>query len=360
MSTPGQGSGIEIAERLLTHLREETGLPGLDYAEPPRPVGGGYDTQIFGFRLTGAPAELSTPLILRLYAADDDPVRARWESLVQLTVVSLGYSAPRVLAECLESDRLGGAFIIMERLPGSPTLGASTPGQLLARIPWLLSKLPAILAQEQARLHSLDAQVLTQALEAAGMSAHGVPTAGATRDQPLDRIGERIESLNLAGLQSGFQWLVENHPSEPEEKVICHGDFHPLNVLIKDGRVSGVVDWSNTVVDDAALDVANTRVLLGLAPLEMPPVIDFLASRLRPLLIGRYTDAYSKVRSLDRDRLGYYEALRCLLELSWVSERRLAGTGSWRNPWGSPRETHRLISHFQRVTGVSVTPPPLS
>ncbi|RLC58018.1 MAG: hypothetical protein DRI30_03265 [Chloroflexi bacterium] len=361
---PEPRTDTEIAERLLVYLRGVSSRPKLDYARPPRAITGGFDTRILAFRLTGAPTELSIPLILRLYASDDDPLRARWESVVQSTVVSLGYPAPRVLLESIESDVLGGAFLVMERFPGTPMLKASTPIELLLRIPWLLTSLPRVLAEQQARLHSFDPEKLTEAIDATGLPQQGVAAAGVSRrklstDGQLDQIQQRIESHNVAGLRPALQWLLENHPGEPPENVICHGDFHPLNVLMKDGRVTGVVDWAMTVVGDPAFDVASTRVLLGLAPMSMPAAIDSLASRLRPILVRRYTEAYERIRSLDRERLAYYEALRCLMELSWVAEKRLTREGSHRNPWGAPREANRLVSHFQRIAGISPQLPPM-
>ncbi|KAI9467478.1 kinase-like domain-containing protein, partial [Coemansia mojavensis] len=32
--------------------------------------------------------------------------------------------------------------------------------------------------------------------------------------------------------------LCKNHPL-----VFCHGDLHPSNIIIKDGKISGIVDW---------------------------------------------------------------------------------------------------------------------
>jgi len=362
---PESRSDNEVADGLLAYLRDVTHRPKLDYALPPGAITGGFDTRIFGFRLAGAPTELSVPLILRLYAGDDDPLRAGWESVVQSTVASLGYPAPRVLLESIQSDMLGGAFLVMERLPGTQMLGASTPAELLLRTPWLLTSLPRVLAEQQARLHSLDPKKLMVALDGAGLPQDGVAAAGVSRrklstDGQLDQIQQRIESQNVGGLRPALQWLLENRPGEPRENVICHGDFHPLNVLMKDGSVTGVVDWAMTVVADPASDVASTRVLLGLAPMSMPAIVDSFVSRLRPILVRRYTEAYERIRSLDRERLAYYEALRCLMELSWVGEKRLTQSSrSLRNPWGAPREANRLISHFRSVAGVSPKLPPM-
>ena len=69
----------DIGPGLLAHLRGQTGLP-LECAEPPRRITGDFDTHIFGFRLSGAPAGLAGPLILRLFRTDDDPRRALFDT----------------------------------------------------------------------------------------------------------------------------------------------------------------------------------------------------------------------------------------------------------------------------------------
>ena len=46
--------------------------------------------------------------------------------------------------------------------------------------------------------------------------------------------------------------------------VLCHRDFHPGNVLWHAGRVTGVVDWTNTCRGPAACDVAHCRNNLAL------------------------------------------------------------------------------------------------
>jgi hypothetical protein len=51
----------ELAARLLEHARGQAGTRALGYAKPPTAISGGYDTQVFGFQLAGAPPEWSAP-----------------------------------------------------------------------------------------------------------------------------------------------------------------------------------------------------------------------------------------------------------------------------------------------------------
>lgn len=65
------------------------------------------------------------------------------------------------------------------------------------------------------------------------------------------------------------------------ERVLCHRDFHPGNVLWHHGQLSGVVDWSHACIGPAAADVAHCRVNLTL--LFGPNVADEFARRYGPV-----------------------------------------------------------------------------
>lgn len=42
-----------------------------------------------------------------------------------------------------------------------------------------------------------------------------------------------------------------------------HGDLHARNVLVKDGAISGVIDWGDMTAGDVATDLASIWMLLG-------------------------------------------------------------------------------------------------
>lgn len=51
--------------------------------------------------------------------------------------------------------------------------------------------------------------------------------------------------------------------------TVLHLDFHPANVLVRSGRVTGVIDWANAGVGDLRADVARTASILRFGP--VPP-----------------------------------------------------------------------------------------
>jgi aminoglycoside phosphotransferase (APT) family kinase protein len=49
--------------------------------------------------------------------------------------------------------------------------------------------------------------------------------------------------------------------------ALLHLDYHPLNVLTENGKVSAVLDWANSTVGDPRADFARTLSILRLAPI---------------------------------------------------------------------------------------------
>ena len=65
---------------LLGFLRTAFGAPDLEYAEAPAPISGGFDTLIYGFRLSGGDRATGAPLIVRIFRDEGGPWRARQET----------------------------------------------------------------------------------------------------------------------------------------------------------------------------------------------------------------------------------------------------------------------------------------
>jgi aminoglycoside phosphotransferase (APT) family kinase protein len=57
---------------------------------------------------------------------------------------------------------------------------------------------------------------------------------------------------------------IANQPAPAHTRVLVHRDYHPGNVLWRDHKVSGVVDWTHACRGPAAADVAHCRVNLAI------------------------------------------------------------------------------------------------
>jgi aminoglycoside phosphotransferase (APT) family kinase protein len=181
-------------------------------------------------------------------------------------------------------------------------------------------------------------------------------------DSMLADLGQRIARCPIEGLARPMEWLLSHRPPEPVRRVICHGDFHPQNVLMSGHAVTGVLDWPNAVIADPAYDVAATRTILSCVPIEMaalPALLRWLARTMRPLLLARHLAGYQRRRKLDRPTLAYYEAASCMRGLVRVAEARLGSTGSSAalNPLDASSFGERLAARFARITGIDAALP---
>ena len=288
----------DVGRALVDFLRASLGAPKLDLAGSLTPLSGGFDTSIYALRLREAPT---------------------------------GF---------------GGPFLLMEHLTGRVLIDAQRVG------------MGGVLAEAQARLHALSAEPLLAALDA-DPAAGGRVTVGF--DGYLKALEARVVRATLDGLKPTLRWLHEQRPS-PGAPVICHGDFHPRNLLVADGRVTGVVDWPNTLVADAEFDVAATLDILRFVPVDlvgMPRVVSLLAQMAQPILAARYLSAYRRRRPLDRGRLAYYEvaaAMRALVQTGEARQRRGHALGAL----DASSYADRLAARVRRLARVTVTLPTAS
>lgn len=276
-----------------------------------------------------------------------DPLRALKERATQNALAGVGYPAPRVLAACADRGPLGAGFLVMERAAGRPLLEAR---------PWGVS---AALADAHTRLHAIDAETLLRALDDEGRAAGGgFDRRAVALDSHFAALDRRVGQGPLPGLSAGMRWLLDHRPRGGDHPVICHGDFHPQNLLAAGGRISAVLDWPNVLVADAECDVAATLVILRLTPIDLfpvPAVMRAPLAGLRSVMATRYLARYRRARPLEAARLSYYEAAGCMRGLVRATEARLTGSD---NALDTSSFAERLAVRFTRVTGVAVSLPP--
>lgn len=328
-----------LSHRLLSHLRERLGT-GVGFAEAPAPLSGGFDTTILAFRLSGAPADWERPLILRVITRGASGPRVLREAAVHATLVQAGFPAPRVLLHDADPASLGSPFLIMERLPGETMWSAAAK----AGLPAFLA-MPRRLAELHARLHRLGGEALRE-----GARALGVDPAVMGVQADVERLHRRIVREGLTGLLPGAGWLIGNFPPPAQAEVICHADFHPLNIMMDGSRLSGVIDWANVVIAEPAYDIAALRTIALYVDPGVPAWARGMVGVARRLMVRRYMSVYRAAAPLQMRNLPYYEAIRILSALAFAGEERpQAG-----NPWNAPHTVKRLVRRFETISGVRV------
>ncbi len=348
-----------VALRLLDFLRASLADPALQFAQPPARVLGGFESLIYSFSLKHGRPEFGGPLILRMLRKLDDPDRARREAVVQNTVRALGFPAPLAMRAVTSTAELGAPFLIMEKASGR-TLTPEVEGlgagrspielvRMLLRTRRILSDSIAIMSRTQAALHRLSGDALL-----AAFAREGLATDMITLEGRLKLLQGRAE--RSAELRPAVSWLVDHRPREPAERAICHGDFQPFNILTVDGKVTAVLDWVNAAVGDPAMDVGATTASFVTIPLSIPAPFRLAGYASLRVVRRIYLKAYTRLNPIAPDKLRYYEALRCVNELSWCADRKSAADVRF-SAYQSAEGVRRLSAHLRGLTGVDVRLP---
>ena len=232
------GSELEIDEALVRSLLEEQHCDLASY--PLRSIGSGWDNAMF---------RLGTEMSVRL------PRRKAAASLIQHEQSWLPTLAARLT------------------LPVPVPIRAGKPS---AHYPYCWSVLPWM-DGETADLAALDceqAAVFGEFLRSLHNPALDTPDPDNAphnpfRGVPLSVRSPQIEPiLNQLAAATPFitptiKQIWRDAVSAPvaTEKRWLHGDLHPRNILVKDGVLSGIIDWGDMTAGDIATDLAAVWML---------------------------------------------------------------------------------------------------
>lgn len=316
----------QLSDELLRYLRDRLSDRSIELGSSLTPLLGGYDTAMYRFELDWASEGVPTSLVLRVYPPEHGTEKPLMESTVQNALALSGHPTASVPFVCTDASVLGGAFIVMEYLPGEPLL----------RAPEDVS--PVVLGRAQADLHEVDPQIVIDALQERGIDNYRL-------DNRFAWLSDRADELPV--IREGLDWLRQNRPPQPEIPALCHGDFHLLNVLFDGEKVTGIVDWSAFTIADPLFDVAGTLMLFGINGRRLAEAGE-LELRDVDRMIGRYLAAYRASRALDSTHLDYYMALRCLIAL--VHGLRAPGSRS-------PLIAQDLAERIECTTGIHIPTP---
>jgi aminoglycoside phosphotransferase (APT) family kinase protein len=226
--------------------------------------------------------------VLKLYHSRFARGPAEREYAATRAVHAAGLPAPAALELMEVSGRYG---IVFERVEGVSLLGYTQ-----AR-PWSIFTAVRLLADLHARIHGWRAPAelptLRERIAARIAAATGVTEA--QRQTALRR---------LAGL--------------PDGTALCHGDFHPGNVLITP-RGPVIIDWSSASRGDPLGDVACTSRLVRTArlPSWAPGYMHVLLRCLRTAIHRSYLKRYLQTNAVARRQLKAWEAPLLVAAKAW-------------------------------------------
>lgn len=267
----------------------------MQLVEPPISKDEGFDSAIHFVRLAGEQldAAWSEPLVLRVKPSAERGDVAAFEAAAQDWLADRSFPAPRVLAVLEPGTISPGPVQVMQRAPGVIVLDA-----VLSK-PWRAPALVRRLAVLQAELHELP--------------PGGFPSDEDLFDKRLRLVRATADALQHRGLFDALarvEALTDEIRRAPA--VVCHGDYHPLNVLIDDDDL-WVIDWTDAGVGDRHGDVARTITLFGVAAIAASSTVERIVLRAAGPILGRvYRRAYARHAPLARRRLELWTPVHLL------------------------------------------------
>lgn len=243
-----------------------------------------------------------------------------------------GLPVPGILMDGVVAGR---PFVLMERVPGRVAGDYIIPPSRTG------FRVPRLLAESAVALHAVDAASIAAAIEPVSVRAL----------HPLDEMHRRVARLEAAddrrfgGIAA---WLDTDAPPR-EDEVICHGDFHPWNVLIEDGVVSGVIDWANFHVAPAEYDLARSLLILTEAPMALPSLMCPIVRVVRRLIARSYLSQYRRLRPVDDSTFDYWLAFAAT---AMLVEGALAAVEERPHLWHDPVNAARLCRRIEQAVGL--------
>jgi aminoglycoside phosphotransferase (APT) family kinase protein len=201
-----------------------------------------------------------------------------------------------------------------------------------------IETIPDMLADIHVTLHGIDPGPLIKSLNEQGFDENRY-----LFNTVFDAVAELPKELSW--IRDAAEWMVENRPPEPGRLAICHGDFHPNNILIQNGQVTGVLDWHLTIADPA-FDIAYTIQVLTVHSKAAIPDSEWASLEMVSRL---YLDAYRAQIPLDSAKLDYYRVVNSLRTLidGFIGNQHLS----------HPFIVKDLIEFVNKVTGIQIAMP---
>lgn len=155
------------------------------------------------------------------------------EALNQARVENIGINVPKVLEVKTVED--GKWAIVYEFIQGKSL------EQLMKENPDKKNEYLEMFVDLQMKVHACTCPMLTKIKDKMNRKISEADLDATTRYE----LHTRLESM-------------------PKHNKVCHGDFNPSNIIVKDDGTPYIIDWSHVTQGNAAADVARTYLLFKL------------------------------------------------------------------------------------------------
>lgn len=154
------------------------------------------------------------------------------EALNQARVEDIGINVPKVL----EVKTIDGKWAIVSEFIQGKTLA-----QLMEENPNKKDEYLEMFVDLQLKMHSLTCPMLNKLKDKMNRKINEADLDATTRYE----LHTRLEAM-------------------PKHRKVCHGDFNPSNIIVKDDGTPYILDWSHATQGNASADAARTYLLFYL------------------------------------------------------------------------------------------------
>ena len=257
---------------------------------------GGMSTFIWFADLAEPPVGWPAAVAVRIFGRPDEAATATSESAVMDHAAAhrIPVPVPLAVAAAPDANPLGLPFVVLPKVAGRTLLA-----EIVAR-PWRYRRAIDDLAALAAAIHT----VPIDGLDLRDGTPARRPLASSTPCRRRRRRRRHAHSLDR----------LDRHAARVREErpVLCHGDYHPLNVLsarTASGWDHQVIDWTDAAIGDREFDVARTAGLMSLASIAAETAAERVVLRAAgPIMRSTYLRSYRRRASLDPLRLRFWEA----------------------------------------------------
>lgn len=253
--------------------------------------------------------ELDKYKVIRVLRSKEDEENLKAEMAIMKLLKEKGKAVPKVY-EYLKID--GRPSIIMERLNGETMLDE------MKRKPFELLKQ----AKKLAKLHI----EVTDSAEGLGIISIN------------DRAAYLIPKAEMLDKELK-KFVLEILNQLPRGNDICHGDFHPGNIIISNGQYY-VIDWSGVTSGEKLSDIAHTYLLLRNTP--RTPGVNMFQSLIigcsGSIISGKYLSSIEKNYPFDWSEFSRWMVVR-------AAERIY---------YGMPTEKEALIKFIKKCRNAQI------
>ncbi|MBW5448088.1 phosphotransferase [Cohnella sp. CFH 77786] len=228
--------------------------------------------ELIAYGRTAELLDFAPDLVLKLFKSDMPLQPIENEFHISKRVYQAGVPSPESI-RMIEMDGRHG--IVYRKLSGVTMLKA-------------ISKDPRLLNQEAARMARLHANMHQHAVS--DLPNQREILSGSIKQAPILTIPEK-------------EWILNRLETLKEDTRLCHGDFHPDNILL--GEREWIIDWMTGMIGNPTGDVARTIVLIkyGTMPDETPKAIVSLISQIRRDLLSTYLQEYIMISEMDPEEI---------------------------------------------------------